>query len=321
MSWTTGLSDERASSYTLRREQLSIFDLSKLASGKRHMQAEQCTCACALPCLPVVSSDTTPQSDAAAQPPHSRRSGPAAPRPAGPASSGHLLLVTWPPAAPVCPLQRHAASGFPPKPLQTTLFLQHVKNLLFSNSNCSWSRATSVPQTYESLGAGRPLPSQQTNTPTLLSADEDLHILNSSLTKSRDSLLHTLKFPFWYLTLKETLRASTVEDTALHLRIGFFSSKPLPKCDFTRLACPSTGEIPEVTPSSAPVLYGGFLQPRNHQGQSRAAPSCTLTSKEAIPERKRVCWRHTICKQQNARSKETAAQAPLWGSRCCSGIS
>lgn len=63
------------------------------------------------------------------------------------------------------------------------------------------------------------------------------------------------------------------------------------------------------------MLYARFLQPRNHQGQSSAIPSWELIKPKIILETKRVCWCHTICQRQKARSKETAAEVPPRGSQ------
>lgn len=58
--------------------------------------------------------------------------------------------------------------------------------------------------------------------------------------------------------LQKTFGAYTAEDTALHLKDIFLFKNTACVCIY-KTACPITGEIPEVIPSSTPALHTEFL--------------------------------------------------------------
>lgn len=62
----------------------------------------------------------------------------------------------------------------------------------------------------------------------------------------------------------------------------------------------------------------GFLM-AHHRGQSSAGPSWEFIKTQLILDTRRVCWCHTICKQQKARREAAAAEVPAWGSQQHSG--
>lgn len=105
----------------------------------------------------------------------------------------------------------------------------------------------------------------------------------------------------------------TAEDTGLYLKITFFFKAPAQVWFYTA-APPVQLKSQQVTSRSAVILHTGFMTAHHQQGQSSAGPSWELIKTELILCMRKVCWCHTIWKQQKSRGEAAAAEVPPRGS-------